>query len=225
MNAKLAINLREKKLGLLIRDARQSAGKTKKECGASFGASSGAMGSIETGVKSPSLPEIELLAYYLDVPLEHFWLDKIRSNQTSLTNDIHVEHTLSLRNRSIGELLTNMREEKSITMKELSQNIGISPARLKKFESGNIPVPLPYLEALCNYYDIEIKSFLDKSTIIGKWIVEQKSIEDFLLLSPELQDFVSKSANQSYIAIAKILSETSAEKLRAIAEGLLEITL
>ncbi len=29
----------------------------------------------EAGEKSPSLPELEVLAYYLDVPLERFWED------------------------------------------------------------------------------------------------------------------------------------------------------
>jgi len=225
MSAKLAISLREKKLGLLIRDARIAAGKTKKECGQSFGVSAGTMGSIENGLKSPSLPELEFLSYYLDVPLEHFWQDKIRSSKSPLTNDIHIEHTLSLRNRSIGEILAQLREEKSYPLKKISEITGISSARLKKFESGIQPIPLPYLEVICNNYDIDIKSFLDNNTAIGNWIAQQKSMEDFLKLPEELQEFVSQPANHPYIGIAKKLSEISSEKLRMIAEGLLEITL
>jgi hypothetical protein len=41
----------------------------------------------------------------------------------------------------------------------------------------------------------------------------------------ELQSFVVKPINQPYLELAQRLSEMSVEKLRAVAEGLLEITL
>ena len=44
-------------------------------------------------------------------------------------------------------------------------------------------------------------------------------------LSPELQDFISKPINRPYLEIAQRLGDMSVEKLRTVAEGLLEITL
>jgi hypothetical protein len=50
-------------------------------------------------------------------------------------------------------------------------------------------------------------------------------MQNFAELSPELQDFLSKPINRPYLELAQRLSEMDVEKLRAVAEGLLEITL
>jgi hypothetical protein len=41
----------------------------------------------------------------------------------------------------------------------------------------------------------------------------------------DLQTFVSKPINRPYLELAQRLSEMSVDKLRSVAEGLLEITL
>jgi hypothetical protein len=46
----------------------------------------------------------------------------------------------------------------------------------------------------------------------------------FLELPPEIQQFVCKPVNRPYLELAMRLSELNAEKLRAVAEVLLEIT-
>jgi len=47
---------------------------------------------------------------------------------------------------------------------------------------------------------------------------------DFQNLPPEIQSFIVKPTNRPYLDLAIKLSEMSVEKLRSIAEGLLEIT-
>ena len=49
--------------------------------------------------------------------------------------------------------------------------------------------------------------------------------EDFLQLPVELQNFVCKPINRPYLELALKLSGMSAEKLRGVAEDLLDITL
>jgi hypothetical protein len=44
-------------------------------------------------------------------------------------------------------------------------------------------------------------------------------------LPPELQAFVSQAVNRPYLELAVKLSSMSSEKLRSVAEGLLDITL
>jgi hypothetical protein len=56
-------------------------------------------------------------------------------------------------------------------------------------------------------------------------LVEQKVLQDFLQLPPELQSFVCKPVNQPYLELALSLSGLSKERLRFVAESLLEITL
>ena len=60
---------------------------------------------------------------------------------------------------------------------------------------------------------------------MGKWAVQKKAVEDFLELPVEMQLFVSKPINLPYLELAQRLSEMSVDRLRGVAEGLLEITL
>ena len=89
MASPLAIQIRSKKLGVLLRDARVTAGKNMKECGQIIGVSSATVSSFERGDKSPSLPELEMLAYFLDIPVDHFWGQETRSDQ----DDEHIDVT------------------------------------------------------------------------------------------------------------------------------------
>ena len=59
----LALKIRTKKLGVLLRDARLSCGKSMKDCGEAIGISNSRIGSFERGEKAPSLPELEALAF------------------------------------------------------------------------------------------------------------------------------------------------------------------
>lgn len=66
----LAMSIRAKKLAVLMRSARQNAGKSASECADALGISLEEYESFELGETSPSLPQTELLAYSLNVPLE-----------------------------------------------------------------------------------------------------------------------------------------------------------
>lgn len=225
MEPKLAITLRAKKLGILIRDARLEAGKSLKECGEAIGVTGGKISSFEKGTKSPSLPEMELLSYYLNVPISRFWKDEIKSTDPTIIDNIHIEHALILRDRYVGKVLEETRNEGNLSYKEIREKTGITPAKMKKYEQGESSIPLPELEILCNSLDLNITDFIDPDSNIGSWIIAQDNIEDFLQLPLNIQDFVSKPVNRPYLEIAQRLSKLSAEELRAIAEGLLEITI
>jgi len=225
MEPKLAITLRAKKLGILIRDARLEAGKSLKECGEAIGVTGGKISSFEKGTKSPSLPEMELLSYYLNVPISRFWKDEIKSADPTIIDNIHIEHALILRDRYVGKILEETRDEGNLSYKDIREKTGITPVKMKKYEQGESSIPLPELEILCSSLDLNITDFIDPDSKIGSWIIAQDNIEDFLQLPLILQDFVSKPVNRPYLEIAQRLSKLSAEELRAIAEGLLEITI
>src|SRR3990172_8179144 len=64
-----SVQLRMKMLGALIRQARLSSGKSLKETAALVGTTSGILSSYEKRRRGISLPELELLAFHLEVPL------------------------------------------------------------------------------------------------------------------------------------------------------------
>jgi hypothetical protein len=67
--------------------------------------------------------------------------------------------------------------------------------------------------------------FLDPKGSVGVKFAHQKLVEALMDLPQELREFVSKPVNRPYLELAQRLSEVSVEKLRSVAEGLLEITL
>ena len=67
--------------------------------------------------------------------------------------------------------------------------------------------------------------FEDQHGQAGSWFSQQKYLREFLTLPEDLQKFVSKPINRPYLELAVRLSELKVERLRALAESLLEITL
>lgn len=225
MNPEMVLNIRAKKLGVLIRDAREAAGKTKKDSAEMLGISPGAFNSLEDGTTSPSLPELEMLAYLYQVPVSHFWEDELKTVGPTLIDELATERNFELRDRSIGRVLATARDRHSFTLAEIKDRTGISDTRLRKFESGESAIPVPELEALLRLYDIPRQDLIDRQSRIGRWVIEQDTADDFRQLDLDLQEFVSKPVNRPYLQIARRLSKLSANDLRQIAEILLEITI
>jgi len=96
---------------------------------------------------------------------------------------------------------------------------------VKSYELGERPIPIPELEGLLGILNGRVEVFFDETGPIGLWMKQQKAMHDFLLLPPELQTFVCKPVNRPYLELALTLSGLSTEKLRSVAEGLLDITL
>ena len=83
MDIRSQITLRTKKLGVLIRDARMAARRNIDECAKAIGATKGIFRSYEEGRRAPSLPELEILVYYLNLPIDHFWGKSSISSEAS----------------------------------------------------------------------------------------------------------------------------------------------
>jgi transcriptional regulator with XRE-family HTH domain len=220
----LAINLRAKKLGVLMRDARLSSNKSVDECAEAMGVSEARYGEYELGVKSPSLPEVEILAIKLDVPVEHFWGRSTRPERTS-ENHFDPQQLIPLRQRIIGVQLRQARLESGKSIESLAEETMISPERLQQYEMGEKAIPMPSLEIIAVALKRPVKDFQDQHGPVGVWSIRQRAINGLLEMPPDMQNFVSKPINRPYIELAQRLSEMSVEKLRTVAEGLLEITL
>ena len=225
MSHQAQIALRTRKLGVLIRDARTASRKALTECAASIGITPATLRAYEEGRKSPSLPELEVLSYYLDLPIQHFWSSTALSDDQPRTEPLNLKMLTAIRQRIIGVLLSQKRQQFSISLKALSLETGIPVSRLKVYETGAKPIPLAELESILSILGSRIEAFFDQNGPIGQWMSEQQAIQDFLELPPELKAFVCMPVNRPYIELARNLSTLSTDKLRSVAEGLLDITL
>lgn len=225
MTSEQAIALRTKMLGVLIKDARLASGKSLKECGESIGVSGGIISSYEVGRRSPSLPELEILTYFFNLPLEHFWSTELKSRDSEPISSIPITQLISLRTNIIAALLRKSRKEMRFTLKELSEKTGISSTKIKNYEHAVHPIPLPELELLARALDYTLEDFTNRKGPISEWITQQRSIQGYLELPDDLIEFVGKPVNHPYIELARKLSDMSAEKIREVAEMLLEISI
>lgn len=224
MSHKQAVQLRAKILGVLLRDARLAASKSMKELGEALGISSGSIRSIERGLRPPSLPELEILAYYLGVPIDHFWREEIVSEEPHPIDTLNIATLLALRDRTIGAQIRQARNERGLSQKELAKQTDISTGRISRYENGESPAPLPELEQIANALGLGIQEFTTSSGLVGDWIASRRAIESFLKLPKSLQELITKPGNRYYLEMAQRFSNIPPEKLRALAEGLLDIS-
>ena len=215
--------IRAKKLGLLIHDARVTSGKSPDDCAQAMGLSADELKAIEFGDRPATLPELEILAYYLEVPLDHFWGNEILKTDNRMVSFDSGE-IKQIRQKAIGGLIRKERIEAVLSIEELADKAGIPSTSLADYEQAEIPIPLPELEILAMVLNNSLAVFEDQANPVGSWFVEQRNMREFLELPDALQQFIGKPVNRPYLELAIKLSELKVERLRALAEGLLEIT-
>ncbi len=218
------LELRAKVLGVLLRDARRAAGKSAKDCAALLGCTSGAFGRYETGQMAISLPELELLAYFFDVPLSHFWGQETLSDGRAQELEQDSAELLALRHRIVGAQLRAARAKAGLSMKELAAAAGLPASRLTAYEFGRKPIPIPELEALAGALDLAVEDFLPEAGPVAEWAAGRRDFQRFTELPPEVREFVADPMNESYLRLAMQLSSLTVERLRGIAAGILDIT-
>jgi transcriptional regulator with XRE-family HTH domain len=224
MDTKTQMNIRKKKLGVLIRDARLSARRSVQDCAEALGIRKSIFKAYEEGTHAPSLPELEAFVFYLGLPLDHFWSKEIRSAGAPPIKNIDLQKLFAIRQRKIGALLRQERLNASISIRNLANQTGIAGSRIKAYELGESPIPLPELEVLVSALGGRIESFFDQGGPVGQWMQSEETVQQFLEMPLELRQFVVTPVNRPYQELAMKLSSMSRDKLRSVAENLLDIT-
>lgn len=223
-NQRQLLQIRMRKLGVLMLDARTAVRRTVEECAEAVGATVEEYKAFESGAASPSLPQLELLSLYLKTPIDHFWGKKALSAPAGEVGPENKSRSLHLRNRVIGASLRLARGNANLSLAQLAEKTAIPEAALQRYEIGELSIPLPELEAINATLGQSIDAHLDQRGPIGRMRAQQEAVQKFLELAPELQQFIIRPVNLPYLQLAIRMSELNVEKLRAIAESLLEIT-
>jgi transcriptional regulator with XRE-family HTH domain len=218
------IELRNRILGVLIQNARSRTRMSRRECAAAIGVSPDRFEDYETAQRSISLPELELLSRFLEIPLQSFRSNEALSEAVKQVELPDPDSYLMLRHRVVGARLRQARNDAGRTQKDLAEILGCSASTISDYEYGRNPVSMAELEVLGRALNVPIEFFLDYDSKVGKWHLLQEQFEQFTELSPELLEFILRPINESYLEIAMKLSRMPAGTLRMIAEGLLEIT-
>ncbi len=216
--------LRARILGVLIRDARQAAALSLEACAQCTGVTPETLEAWELGRAMPSLPELELLAYRLGVPVSHFLAADDTLEQERRPAVDRAEY-LALRDRLIGALLRSAREERSLTPEVLAEEAGIVASNITAYELGERSIPLPVLASLASACHVPLSYFLESSNRIGQFLALQEDLRRLADLPEEMRRFVSSPTNQPYLDLVMKLAALEGNRLRGIAEAILDITL
>src|SRR5258708_36119473 len=114
-----------------MRDARLSHGSTEAELAAAMSVSEDQVRDWEFGREAPSLPQLEMVAYYLGVPVSHFWNTKTISSEQD-ERRVPEEQYHSLRDRVIGAKLTLARQESKLSREGLASVTGLTPELIEE---------------------------------------------------------------------------------------------
>jgi transcriptional regulator with XRE-family HTH domain len=218
-----SFRLRGKMLGVLLRDARIDSQRSVDDVARYLKVDNGTIEAWEFGDDVPSLPQLELLAYFFDVPVSHFWgvktFEAERGGRTSAQGEFH-----ALRNRMIGALIRQTREERGMTLHTLAERAYLDPAVLNQYELGEWSIPLHELSVVSSALEKNLSFFLETASQIGGLLATRESWKHFNELPDDLRAFAANPQNIGFIEIALAFSLLSSEKLKRIAVSMLDIT-
>jgi transcriptional regulator with XRE-family HTH domain len=159
MTTNQKVLLRDRILGVLLRDARLASGRTLEECAAFLGMEPDDLVAIELGRNQITLPKLEAFAFLVDVPVNHFFGDKLLegNGKRPPTGELY-----DLRNRVIGALIRRSRKVSGITLVSCAEALNISEQTLVDYEHGRKAIPLSILQLLSEILDVPTTTFLDK---------------------------------------------------------------
>ncbi len=127
-----------------------------------------------------------------------------------------------IRQRMIGTQLKVLRNKNNVSVHDLSEITGI-PESSNQYESGEL-IPIPHLEIIAGSLNIRMEDFFDqRGSSVGP--VPASMFHQAIMNEQRIPRILWSSVNLP-IPDAGIASrsELSVDKLRGVAEGLLEIT-
>jgi transcriptional regulator with XRE-family HTH domain len=210
------------KLGELITTARHHARRDAEACARAVGLTVEAFTEVEQGQRVLSLPQLEVLAMFLERPMAYFW----GSAAPAPERERDYSGYLDLRQRIIGAQLRQARMDTHRSLEEAAEAVGRTPEKIAAYEAGTEPVPFFVLEAMARYLGVSVRDLSeDKHGPLSQHearLALQRQAES---LPMELRAFIAEPVNLRYVELAHRLSKLDADRLRAIAESILEITL
>jgi transcriptional regulator with XRE-family HTH domain len=224
-SAQELLTVRKRIMGILLHDARDAAGHSIEETADMLGINPEEYARFEGGDHTPTLPQLEILAYFFNTPIKHFWGTQTLV-ETKKEHNIkeRVPELVMLRQRVIGARIRQLRERAGLSLSDVAERSGMSANQLEVVERGLLSLPVTLLERVANAVNSNIDDLLDGHGTVGNWLQAQEQFDAFAELPTDLREFIVRPINRSYLELAIRLSQMKVNELRTIAESILEIT-
>jgi transcriptional regulator with XRE-family HTH domain len=219
-----AVLIRNKTIGVLVRQARLKAGKGQEECAGLLGCSPSEFDQYEHGQAGLSLPQLEALAYLLDVPPKSLW-DRGSASEDAPEESVPLAQLMRLRTKVLGIKLRQCRSSTGLSEEELGQLLDQPAGVVSEYELGERQIPLAELEIAAEQCGQSLAFFRDDPMIpLGRSEQGRQDLAHLAELAPDIRQFVLDPENVLYLRIALLLSAMDAEGLRQMAEAVLSAT-
>ncbi len=145
--------IRMRILGVLLRHARQRAGRSQAELAAALHISASRYAQYERGEREPLLPELEVVADLCDVPLGFFFDDQaLVEDEGTVVPQAAVQR---IQHKITGARLYQARLCAGKSQRETAEALGIPARRISEYESGARAIPASELKALAAYLQVD----------------------------------------------------------------------
>ncbi|MCY3834221.1 MAG: helix-turn-helix transcriptional regulator [Chloroflexi bacterium] len=211
-----ARRLRGKIVGVLIRIYRLEAQRSLAECAGFMRAEPQLIEAWEHGEETPSLPELELLAVFLNGGAAD--ADGAPARRQSAQTEY-----LRIRRPLIGVMLRAARISAGHSQQDVGASAGLEDDLLERFELGEAPIPVSCLDALAQAIDVELSAFLVQPQFLLEQAPPANLAEDGSELEAEWRQFTLKRENQAFIRLAMAFQQMARADLHRIADALLAI--
>ncbi len=220
-----AISIRNRIIGILVKRARLKAVKSQRECAGFLGCSPSAFSQYEQGRRGLSLPQLEALAHFFEVPVASLWDDGYVPPEELPAEPLPLAQMLLLRQKILAVHFHQCRLAAGLTQRDIGQLLGCSTYMVSQYERGLRDIPLAELEIAAEHCGRSLADFSDDQTIpLGQAEQERLMLARLNELPDDLRDFLLNPTNTLYLRIAIFLSSMKADSLRQIAEIILDIT-
>ena len=144
---KLIEELFQKKLGIMIKNSRTVKNRSVDDCAKVLGIEPKVFEQFETGQQTPTLPQLEILAFYLDVPIQLYFTSQLQEQRQVFDDSEELQKFLTVRRKSIATRLKSQREQKELSIAEMIANTTLDEKQYREMEEGQQPISLTNLQA------------------------------------------------------------------------------
>ena len=210
--------LQRKVIGVLMRAARERAHRTVNEVAQRLGVTPARVRQFERGTRDTTLPELEILAYYLQTPFS-FFFDKHNPVPEEMFPP-PTETEMRTRRAFVGTKLKQARLADGKTKEECAQVIGHRAATIGRYERGQADIPISELDQLAHYLSVNLYYFIVMSQADATGMLD---LDKLARMPKETRAFVTDPANLAYIRMAMKFADLPPERLQELGEILLVV--
>ncbi len=211
--------LQRKIIGVLIRAAREKARRTPAQLAQCLGVTAARVRQYENGARDLSLPELELIALYLQTPLSFFI-----SGESTIEEEVPQApkpDQMRARRVTLGAKLKQARQAAGKSKEECAHAIGRKPGTLGRYERGVGEIALPELDTLARFLGVNLFYFVENTDDASA--TSLLDLEKLARMPREVRALVLDPGNLPYLRLALKFRDIPAERLNELGEIMLVV--